>query len=133
MATTQDFVDFVCEQIDLKGSVTTRKMFGEFALYVDGKVVALICDNQVFVKPTEAGKDVLGTVTEAPPYPGAKLHYQINEHLDDRTLVTKLLATTASVLPAPKPKPVKTAKTKKSASGKTASTVAAKRPKKPKA
>ena len=44
-------------------------MFGEYALYIDEKVVALICDNQVFVKPTAAGLEVLGEVIEAPPYP----------------------------------------------------------------
>ena len=133
MATNQDFVDFVCEQSDLKGRISTQKMFGEYALYLDGKGVALICDNQVFVKPTDAGKQILGTVTEAPPYPGAKLSYQINEHLDDRSLLTKLLVATANALPAPKAKPVKPANTKKTAGVKAASKAAAKRSRKPKA
>lgn len=131
MASDQDFVDFVCEQANLAGRISTRKMFGEYALYVDGKVVVLICDNQVFVKPTEAGKQVLGTVIEAPPYPGAKLYYQVNEHLDDRTLFSRLLVATADVLPVPKPKPAKKAKAKKAAGSKTASTAKSKRSKKP--
>lgn len=113
MASNQDFVDFVCEQSNLAGRVSTKKMFGEYALYVDGKVVALICDNQLFLKPTDVCKQILGTVTEAPPYPGAKPHYQVNEYLDDRTLFSKLLVATAEVLPVPKPKPVKKAKAKK--------------------
>jgi len=27
------------------GAVTFRKMFGEYAMYVDEKIVALVCDN----------------------------------------------------------------------------------------
>jgi TfoX/Sxy family transcriptional regulator of competence genes len=131
MASNQAFVDYVCEQADLAGRITTKRMFGEYEIYVDGKVVAFVCDNQVFVKPTEAGKLILGTVTEAQPYPGAKLYYLINEHLDNRTLVGKLLNTTASVLPSPQPKPVKIDGTKKMASIKTIPKVAIKRSKKP--
>ena len=104
MASNQDFVDSVCEQVDLPRRLSARKMFGEYALYIDEKVVALICDNQVFVKPTAAGKELLGEVVEAPPYPGAKPHYQVNEQLKDGELMKKLLLATFSALPRPKPK-----------------------------
>jgi TfoX/Sxy family transcriptional regulator of competence genes len=104
MASDQDFVDSVCEQVDLPRRLSARKMFGEYALYIDEKVVALICDNQVFVKPTAAGQELLGEVVEAPPYPGAKPHYQVNEHLPDGDLMRKLLLATFSALPLPKPK-----------------------------
>jgi TfoX/Sxy family transcriptional regulator of competence genes len=132
MASDQSFVDYVCDQADLAGRITTKRMFGEYAIYLDAKVVALICDNQVFVKPTEAGKLILGTTTEAPPYSGAKLHYQINEHLDDRAFVRRLLIETANVLPAPKPKPAKTPNINNKLAGtKPISKVVAKRSKKP--
>lgn len=104
MTSSQDFVSYVCEQSDLDRRVSTKRMFGEYALYVDAKVVAFICDNQVFVKPTDAGKTILGAVFEAPPYPGAKAHFQVNEHLDDRDLLRSLLLATAHALPAPAPK-----------------------------
>ena len=41
-------------------------MFGEYAIYCDGKVTALVCDNQLFVKPMEAGRSFIGEVVEAP-------------------------------------------------------------------
>jgi TfoX/Sxy family transcriptional regulator of competence genes len=104
MATTQDFMNYVAEQADLGARLSTRKMFGEYALYVDGKVVALVCDNAVFLKPTDAAKRRLGDVLEATPYPGAKLHSQVNEQLDDRELFKALLLLTASELPIPKPR-----------------------------
>ena len=65
MATHQDFVDYVVDQIENAGAVTCRKMFGEYALYSDGKVVGLLCDNQLFIKPTEGGKAFIGDVTKA--------------------------------------------------------------------
>src|SRR5690349_14061545 len=98
MASDQDFVDSVCEQVGLPRRLSARKMFGEYALYIGGKVVALICDNKVFVKPTAAGLELLGEVIEAPPYPGAKPHYQVNEHLQDADLMKKLLLATANAL-----------------------------------
>ena len=72
MASDQDFVDFVIGQIEKAGFIDTKKMFGEYALYSDGKVVALICDNKLFIKPTGAGRKFIGDVVEAPAYPGAK-------------------------------------------------------------
>jgi TfoX/Sxy family transcriptional regulator of competence genes len=79
-------------------------MFGEYALYVNEKVVALICDNQLFVKPTVEGKVFIGEVEEAPPYPGAKNYYLITDQLDDEAWMTKLMQITASVLHLPKMK-----------------------------
>ena len=55
MATRQSTIDFLLDQLaDLPG-VRARKMFGEYALYLDEKVVALVCDDQLFLKPTPAG------------------------------------------------------------------------------
>lgn len=122
MASDQKFVDYVCEQAGPAGPVSARKMFGEYGLYYAETMVALICDNRVFVKPTAGGKALIGTPEEAPPYPGAKPHYFINEKLDDGEWVAELFATTARELPPPKPKKPKAAakgiKRSKPASGK---------------
>jgi TfoX/Sxy family transcriptional regulator of competence genes len=104
MASDLSFVEYVCDQIGGAGAATFRKMFGEYAIYRDGKVVALVCDNQLFVRPTAAGRALLGAPDEAPPYPGAKAHFRITGQLDDRDLVAQLVAVTAAALPAPKPK-----------------------------
>jgi TfoX/Sxy family transcriptional regulator of competence genes len=104
MASTQNFVDYVCEQVSLAGKLSCKKMFGEYAMYLDEKVIALICDNQVFVKPTAEGKRLIGSVTETPPYPGAKPHYLVSAHLEDREFMTRLFLVTAAALPVPKPK-----------------------------
>ena len=79
-------------------------MFGGCTLYLDGKVVALVCDDQLFVKPTSAGRAFIGNVVEAPAYPGAKNSFLIEDQLDDGDWLTKLLTVTAAELPKPKTK-----------------------------
>ena len=90
---------------DLLGpAFTFRKMFGEYALYLDGKVVALICDDQLFAKPTASARTLLPDAGLAPPYPGARPHLLLTGDLDDPDRVTQALRAIAADLPAPKPK-----------------------------
>jgi DNA transformation protein len=111
MASDQSFVDYVCEQIAAAGRISQRKMFGEYAVYCDTKVVALVCDNQFFLKPTDAGRALLPKIQEGFPYPGAKPWIVADEWLDDDVFVAKLVRVTAAELPMPKVKTVKSAKT----------------------
>lgn len=111
MASDKTFVDYVLEQLRGVRRVRHRAMFGEYAVYVGDKVVALICDNQVFVKPTAAGRALLGKPKEAPPYAGAKLCFLIEGELDDPEFMARLVIATDRELPAPKPKASKAKKT----------------------
>ena len=104
MSSDKEFVEFIVDQIKSAGTITCRKMFGEYAIYCDGKVVALICDNQLFVKPTESGRNFIGNVVEAPPYPGAKLSFLIEGQFEDCDWITNLIKMTTKELPVPKPK-----------------------------
>jgi DNA transformation protein and related proteins len=104
MASDLNFVEYVCDRINEMGQVSFKKMFGEYAIYFDGKVVALVCENQLFIKPTVAGRSIIGTVVEAPPYPGAKPYFLIDERLDNREWMSNLIQLTANDLPFPKPK-----------------------------
>ena len=104
MASDLNFVEFVVDQIEDAGTVTYRKMFGEYALYCKDQVVALVCDNQLFIKPTKAGRSFIGNVVEAPPYPGAKPSFLIEEQLEDKDWISSLIRITEKELPKPKPK-----------------------------
>ena len=110
MSSDLDFVEFVADQIDDTCQVSYRKMFGEYALYSKGKIVALICDNQLFVKPTEVGRSFIGEVVESSPYPGAKPAFLIQDKIEDREWLTQLITLTEEVLPKPKPKVKKKSK-----------------------
>jgi TfoX/Sxy family transcriptional regulator of competence genes len=107
MASDQAFIEYVVDQIRDAGQVRYRKMFGEYALYCDEKVVALVCDNQLFIKPTAAGRTLIVKPHEAPPYPGAKPHFLIDDKLDNHSWLTHLIRLTADELPMPRPKALK--------------------------
>lgn len=99
-----DFIQYVCDQIDDACDVSYRHMFGGTTLYSRGKVVALICDNQLFVKPTDAGRDYIGDVHEAPAYEGSKDFFLIADEIDDTEWLSELIRRTERELPAPKPR-----------------------------
>lgn len=107
MATDPATIEFLCDQMAGAGGVSARKMFGEYAIYCDAKVVALVCDNQLFLKPTPGARALIASPIEAPPYPGAKPHFRIEAELDDPDLLAQLVRAVAADLPPPKPKPAR--------------------------
>jgi DNA transformation protein len=86
MSSKQSLADFIIEQIENAGTVSAKKMFGEYGIFCNGKMVALICDDQFFVKPTIAGRAHIEDITE------------------DSEWLTKLIKITAAELPIPKKK-----------------------------
>lgn len=105
MSSDVQFVDYVLDQMTGAGQVRARKMFGEYGVYCDEKIVALICDDQLFIKPTDAGREYLGEeVVEAPPYEGAKPYFLVGDRLEDADWLAGLVSVSAKELPAPKPR-----------------------------
>ena len=106
MGSDLDYMQYVAEQIDGAGSIFYRKMFGEYGVYCDGKMVALVCDNQFMLKNIPEARSIVesrGAVTEAIPYVGAKPWILI-EDLDDTEFLAHLIKATACALSLPKPK-----------------------------
>jgi len=102
MASDKSFVEFIVDQVENAGQISYKKMFGEYAVYCEGKLVALVCDNKLFVKPTEAGRAFIGNVIEAPPYAGAKVSFLIDDRIEDREWITDLIRITYKELPEQK-------------------------------
>ena len=107
MASDAAFIEYVLDQISGAGEVIAKKMFGEYGLYCEGIFFGMVCDNKLFIKPTNAGKNFMGTVTEGIPYPGAKPSLLIEEKLEDRDWLAQLIQITITELPPPKKKPKK--------------------------
>jgi TfoX/Sxy family transcriptional regulator of competence genes len=104
MPSQQKIVDFITHQMGLPEHITYKKMFGEYALYFETKLFALVCDDKLYIKPTLAGRAYIKDVVEAPPYEGAKPSFLIEEQLDDHVWLKKLVTITVQELPEPKPK-----------------------------
>jgi TfoX/Sxy family transcriptional regulator of competence genes len=116
VSTSQSTIDYLLDQLSNLPNVRVRKMFGEYALYCDEKVVALVCDNQLFVKITPPGRALVGErYEEGEAYPGAKPSMLIGaEEIDDGERLCELIRLTADALPAPKPMSPKAARSKRS-------------------
>ena len=105
MATQQRTIEFLLEQAIGAGGVTAKPMFGEYGVYLDGKMIGSVCDDQLFVKPTVAGRAHAEPVFDEPPYPGAKPQMLIAaDRWDDAEWLAELLCITAAELPAPRPR-----------------------------
>lgn len=103
MASSADFVQYIVDQCSGAGSIEARKMFGDYGIYCNGKIFGLICDNGLYIKPTEQGRQMLRAEDMRPPYDEAKPHFYI-EDVDDHDYLSALVRVTCAALPEPKPK-----------------------------
>ena len=97
MASHADFVEYVAEQMQQAGSIRSKKMFGEYGLYCDGMLFAVICDDQLFVKITPQGETAFPGLPKAPPYSGARDYFFV-EDVDDQERFMKLVRITCEAL-----------------------------------
>lgn len=109
MATDRKTVDYIVDQISGAGAVSAKPMFGAYGLYCDGKMIGIIGDDQLFIKPTAGGRALARDAAEVAPYPGAKPYLLVDaDGWEDRDRLTDLVRITVAELPVPKPKPAKT-------------------------
>lgn len=99
MASHQNFVDYVAEQLREAGVIRSRKMFGEYGLYCNDIFFAVICDDQLFVKVTPQGEAAFPNLPKAPPYEGAKGSFLV-EDVEDRDTMIALARLTCLALQA---------------------------------
>ena len=103
MPSTQDYCDFVLDQLSLLSDITSQKMMGEYILYYKGKIFGGIYDNRFLVKPVEAAKKMMPDAPLEVPYPGGKKMFLVEE-IDNRELLRELIIAICDELPVPKAK-----------------------------
>jgi TfoX/Sxy family transcriptional regulator of competence genes len=102
MATSLDYVEYICDQIRGTGAIRYRKMFGEYMVYINDKPIILVCDNTPFIKMAECIHPLMENASTGCPYDGAKLHYILNiDNLDESLAAIRMLE---EITPIPKPK-----------------------------
>ena len=71
MAVTNDFIEFILDQLSSWGDVTYRKMFGGVGLYKDGKMFGLIADDVAYLKVDDSNRAMFVAEGSKPfqPYP----------------------------------------------------------------
>ncbi len=112
MACSQEFVKYIAGQIKDAGAVTWKKMFGEYGLFVNGRIVAILCEDQLFLKVTEAGISLYPELKDNPWHEGASPTYRLVEEVDDRDWLSHLVTKTWEALYGGKSGQVKKGKDK---------------------
>lgn len=102
MASTLDYVQYVIDQIKTGGTITYKKMFGEYLIYCTGKPVVMVCDNTAFVKMLDCIKPLMEGAETGFPYDGAKEHYIVNA--DDGEHLSNVVNILEKNVPIPKKK-----------------------------
>lgn len=102
MACNSDFVQYIIDQCSGAGEIAVRKMMGDYCIYCDGIIFGLICDNNLFIKVTEPGRELLKEVILRPPYDGVKDYFHVSD-VDDRDCLTELTNATITALPPSRP------------------------------
>lgn len=101
MATRKEYLDYILDQLSGLTEVTSRPMMGEYLLYCQGRLFGEVCDDQLYLKPVPAAKELLPQAVFAPPYPGAK-DMLLVEDIDDRELLVRVVEAMVPQLPPPK-------------------------------
>ena len=86
--------------------VRARAMFGGYGMCCDEKFVAIIGDDRLFLKTSDADPDLFSELETALPYPGAKDHHVLTaDAFGDGEWMRNAVQATADSLPVPNPKP----------------------------
>ncbi len=104
MGTSTAYIEHLVDQAGLAARLTTRRMFGEYAVYIDGKVVAFACGNALYIKYTDPTAELTAKLPSGQAYPGSKPYAVADDLLDDGQALRRLLLATAEALPAALPK-----------------------------
>lgn len=102
MATSTDYIEFVAERVDKFGAIRTRKMFGEYMVYLNDRPIFTVCDNTVFVKKFPELSEIMNGLACGFPYDGAKESYILD--IENDGLLEKVVPLLGEIVPFPKPK-----------------------------
>lgn len=102
MACSTEFIDFICQTLSPLGEVRSRKMMGDYVIYVNGKCVITACDNNAYVKKLPCIAGLMAGAESGCPYPGAKEAYILD--LSDTRNTLKVIELLWDNIPFPKPK-----------------------------
>lgn len=96
MASSLEFVEYVRDQLSGAGNITYKRMFGEYGLYCDRRFFGTVEDNQLYVKITAAGENLLPDPVIGEPHEGARMF--LIENLEEREFLAELVRQTCREL-----------------------------------
>lgn len=101
MASSNDYLEYILEQLSELDDISYRAMMGEYIIYYRGKVVGGIYDDRFLVKPTKSALAMMPDADMELPYEGAKEMILVDD-VENRGFLRELLEAMYDELPAPK-------------------------------
>ncbi len=101
MASSQEYLDYILDQLSLVDGITHRAMMGEYILYCQGKIFGGIYDDRFLVKPVKSAVAKMPDAPREVPYEGAK-EMLLVEEVDNREFLRDLITAMCAELPAGK-------------------------------
>lgn len=102
MACTSEYIDFICEVLSPLGDVRSRKMMGDYVIYLNEKCVITACDNNAFIKRLDCIAPLMADAETGCAYEGAKEGYILD--FQDQRKAREVISILWEALPFPKKK-----------------------------
>lgn len=103
MPSSREYMEFVLEQLSEAEGIASRKMMGEYLLYVHGRLIGGVYDNRLLVKPTPSARALMPDAPQEIPYPGAGPMLLV-EDMENRPFLSALCRALYNDLQAPRKK-----------------------------
>ena len=103
MSIVNEFNKYVCECFSAFGYVAIKSMMGGYLVYINGKLIGDICDNELFLKRTPTSDRLLADSELRYPYEGSKKLMHVFDRFEDTELILELLKGMYTELPEKKP------------------------------
>jgi len=71
MAVSDEFLEYIVDQLSMLGNVTVRRMFGGAGLYCNGRMFCVVSDDVPYLKVDDSNREDFVKAGSAPfnPYP----------------------------------------------------------------
>ena len=102
-----EYNEYVREALSAAGDIVIKSMMGGYLVYLNGKLIGDICDNELFLKRTPTSDRMLAESELRYPYEGSKTLMHVFDGFDDKALILELLKGMYAELPDKKPKKAK--------------------------
>ena len=102
-----EYNEYVRDALSAAGDIVIKSMMGGYLVYLNGKLIGDICDNELFLKRTPTSDRMLAESELRYPYEGSKTLMHVFDSFDDKALILELLNGMYADLPDKKPKKAK--------------------------
>ena len=102
-----EYNEYVRDALSAAGDIVIKSMMGGYLVYLNGKLIGDICDNELFLKRTPTSDGMLAESELRYPYEGSKTLMHVFDSFDDKALILELLNGMYAELPDKKPKKAK--------------------------